>query len=200
VLEDVSDPDPPAPPEIADGGEQIDVTGARLTVEEEAFADALVGAIVADLRAYPPKDALARFVLRWFDWSDPSYMTLHALSTEDEYTHEDAWLPLEWSNVDVELERARRVSEQVEVAQTAAALAAIYELVEDIPEEHPPSPAIRAAVRLLPTALSAMPRTDHFAVAASHFEAYGMRASLAESNPPAVIEALTARDELPPWD
>ena len=79
VLEDLSDPDPPAPPEIADGGEEIDVTGARLTVEEEAFADALVGAIVADLVAYPPNGAFARFVLRWFDWSDPAYMTLHAL-------------------------------------------------------------------------------------------------------------------------
>lgn len=55
-------------------------------------------------------------------------------------------------------------------------------------------------MRRLPQALSALPLTDHFAVAASHFEAYGMRASLAESNSPAVSEALTARDELPPRD
>lgn len=200
VLEDVSDPDPPAPPQIADGGEEIDVTGARLTAEEEAFVDALVGAIVADLGAYPPNGALVRFVLRWFDWSDPAYMTLHALGAEDEYTREGAWRPLEWSNVDRELERAGRVTEQPEVARTAAALAAIYELVEDIPEEYPTSPAIRAVMRRLPQALSAVPRTDHFAAAASHFEAYGIRASLAESNSSAVIQALTARDELPPRD
>ena len=77
-------------------------------------------------------------------------------------------------------------------------LGPIYELVEDIPDEHPPPPAIRAVIQRLPQALAAIPHTDYFAVAASHFEAYGMLDSLQASNPQTAIDALTIRDELPP--
>ena len=199
VLEDPSaDPSPPSAPAVMDGGQDVDVTGAMLTAEEDAFADALTRAIVADLGAHPPNGTLARFVLRWFEWRDPGYLTLHALGTGDEYAHEDAWLPLEWSNLDDELERTQRVLERAEVAQASANLGPIYELVEDIPDEHPPPPAIRAVIKGLPQALAAVPRTDYFAVAASHFEAYGMLDSLQASNPRAAIDALAARDELPP--
>ena len=64
VLETPSDSSPPSPPAAADHGWDIDVIGGALTVEEEAFADALTRAIVADLGAYPPNGTLARFVLR----------------------------------------------------------------------------------------------------------------------------------------
>ena len=198
VLEDPAAPSPPSPPADVDRGEDIDVTGAVLAAEEDAFADALTRAIVADLAAYPPNGTLARFVLRWFEWRDPSHVTLHALGTDDEYAHEDAWLPLEWSNSNDEFERTQRVLDRADVAQTSANLGPIYELVEDIPDEHPPPPAIRAVIQRLPQALAAIPRTDYFAVAASHFEAYGILNSLQASNPQATIDALAARDELPP--
>jgi len=109
-----------------------------------------------DLAAYPPNGTLARFVLRWFEWRDPSHVTLHALGTDDEYAHEDAWLPLEWSNLDDELERTQRLLDGADIAQTSANLGPIYELVEDIPDEHPPPPAIRAVIQRLPQALAAI--------------------------------------------
>ena len=167
--------------------------------EEEAYAAALTRAIAADIGSHPPVGALVRVVIRWFRWDDPLYFTLHALGDGDEYFHDDAWLPLEWSNLDAEIERTDRVSAHPEVQRTGADLAPIYAALEpdEIPDEHPPSPAITEVARRLSDALGTLPRVPHFAVTASHFEAYGMLPILEAYAGPTVLAALEALDELP---
>ena len=168
-----------------------------MRAEEEVFVDALTRAIVADIGAHPPNGTLVRVILRWFEWRSPKYLTLHVLGTADDDEGEP-WAPLEWSNLDDELERTERVVAHPDVVETSAVLGTIYETVDDVPPEHPPSPAIREVVRRLPEALIAVPRVPHFAAVASHFEQYGMYASLQAANPPEVVALLEDRDELPP--
>ncbi len=72
-----------------------------MSPEEEAYASAMTRAIVVDIAAHPANGELARIVLRWFEWDDPAYFTLHVLGTEDDDQGE-AWYPLEWLNVDEE--------------------------------------------------------------------------------------------------
>ena len=168
-----------------------------MSPEEEAFSAALTAAIVADIGAYPPNGTLVRVIVRWFEWRSPGYLTVHVLGTEDD-DQDEPWAPLEWFNGDDDLERTDRIVGRPDVVQTAAVLGPLYEQVDDIPEEHPPPPAIREVIRRLPDALAAYPRVPHFAVVASHFEQYGMLDSLQASNPPEVVALLEARDELPP--
>lgn len=165
-----------------------------MRAEEEAFVAALTAAITADVAAHPANGTPVRVILRWFEWRSPKYLTLHVLGTEDD-DEDEPWAPLEWSNLDDELERTERVVADPDVVETSEILGAIYEQVDDIPEEHPPSPAIQEVVRRLAATLTGVP---HFAVVASHFEQYGMDASLRAANPAEVVALLEARDELPP--
>ncbi len=84
-----------------------------------------------------------------------------------------------------------------DVHQAARALARYYGARKDeIPDEHPASPAVKAVMERLPGALADIAKAPFFAVTASHFEAYGMRDALVAS--PEALAALEARDELPP--
>lgn len=168
-----------------------------MTPEEEAFASTLTAVIAADVAANPANGTLVRVILRWFEWRSPEYLTLHVLGTEDD-DQDEPWAPLEWDNGDDQLQRTNRIVNHPDVVRTAAALQPQYEDRDDIPAEHPPSPAIRAVVARLPSTLAHLKRVPHFAVVASHFEQYGMLVSLQEANPPEVVAMLEARDELPP--
>ena len=168
-----------------------------MSVEEETYASAMTRAIAADIAAHPPNGELVRVILRWFAWDDPlESLTLHVLGTEDDPEGE-AWYTLEWSNLDEELAQTQRVTDDPAVQRAAEALGAFYaEREDEIPDEHPASPAIKAVIQRLPDALAAIPRVSYFAATASHFEGYGIVDALVAT--PEAIAALEARDELPP--
>jgi hypothetical protein len=175
-----------------------------VTPEEDAYAAAFARAIAEDIAAHPPGGDLVRVVLRWFEQDDPLYFTVHALGAEEagEVPGEDAWLPLEWPNVDAEMERSDRLSEHPDVQQTGEALKATYEPAaeDEQPEgEWGPSPATVEVVRRVPDALAAagVGRADDFAASAAHFEGWGALAVLEEVADPDVLAALDERDELP---
>jgi hypothetical protein len=169
-----------------------------MSPEEEAYASALTRAIAADIAAHPPNGELVRFVLRWFLWDDPLHIMLHVLGSDDDDQGEP-WYPLEWSNLDEELARTDRVTSDPDVHRAAKALGPYYaERKDEIPDEHPASPAIKAVIRRLPDAIASVPSVAHFAATASHFEAYGMLDTLVASAH--ALAELEARDELPPDD
>jgi len=118
----------------------------------------------------------------------------------------DAWYPLEWPNVDEELERTDRLTARAGVQRTGRPLADTYEndpaMQDDVAEwgeQLSPSPAVVETVRRLPDALrsAGVPLDDEFAASAAHFEGYGALAVLKATAYPGTIAALDARGELP---
>lgn len=173
--------------------------------EEERFAAELARAVAEDVRAHPPGGDLVRVVLRWSEARDPLYFTVHALGEEDaqEVPADDAWYPLEWPNVDDELERTERVSEDPGVQEAGEALVAAYEASEvEEPEdtgEWTPSQAIVETVRLLADALrgAGVPLAERFAASAAHFEGWGVLKILEATADGDALHALEEQDELP---
>jgi hypothetical protein len=152
-----------------DADEAPPAQSARPPVDDagRAYAAALAAAIAADLAAHPPKGSLRRFVIRWFWEGDPLYLTLHALGADGEQPASgDAWLPLEWTNADDELERTDRVLADETVRATAEAMGPL--------EGEAHVPAVLEAVRILPEALAArgVEVTGDFAAKATHFEGW----------------------------
>ncbi len=104
---------------------------------EGRYVEALLGALVQDLREHPVRGQLARVVVRWFEARDPLYLTIHALGTDQEPAAQgrlrrwigsrrgrrDAWLALEWDNVDEEMERTGRVLSDPAVRAAGAPVA-----------------------------------------------------------------------------
>jgi hypothetical protein len=179
-----------------------------MTPEEDAYAAAFAAAIAEDIAAHPPGGDLTRVVLRWFEHDDPLQFTVHALGAEEagEVPLEDAWLPLEWPNVDAEMERTDRLLEHPDVQRTGEALQATYEppagddeVVAAAEGAWGPSAATIEVVRRLPEALTAagVAPAEDFAASAAHFEGWGALAVLEEVADPDVLAALDERDELP---
>ncbi|MGX1773831.1 hypothetical protein ACWIGW_17095 [Nocardia brasiliensis] len=174
-----------------------------MSVWEEEYSAALARAIAEDLRANPPAGALVRVVIRWFEEHRPSYFSVHALGADEraEVPPEDAWSPLEWDNLDEELERTARVEEHPDVQRTGRALEIEYRATPPDRDDDTwrPAPALGGALGLLSAELLAagVALDDDFAVAAAHFEGMGALATLRDYVRPAVLSALTARGELP---
>jgi hypothetical protein len=175
-----------------------------VTTEENDFVAAFVAAIVGDVSERPTPGPLARIVVRWFDADDPLYFTIHALGADerDDVSSGDAWYPLEWPNAERELVRADRISGQPGVASAGAALRPQYEAAADERDDDAelgPSPAILAAVRALPAALgdAGVAVEPDLAISAAHFEGYGALEVLEAVADAELLEALSARDELP---
>jgi hypothetical protein len=175
-----------------------------VTSEEQTYAAAFARAIAADVSAHPPVGALARIVVRWFETDDPLYFTVHALGSEERaaVAAGEAWYPLEWQDVDREMERTGRLSGDAEVLRAGAALRPQYEeAADDADEDGEPGPSAATveAVRRLPDALRAagVELDQHFAVSAAHFEGWGALAVLRRVATPELLAALAARDELP---
>lgn len=174
-----------------------------MTSPKDEFATALARAIAEDLRTHPPAGALVRVVLRWFEEARPLYFTVHALGADEraEIPPEDAWSPLEWENLDEEMDRGIRVEEDLSVQRAGEALEAIYRA--DPPErdhdDYRPSPAITDVIRRLPDELRAagVRLDDEFTTSAAHFEGMGALAILQDLTPPHLIAALKARGEMP---
>ncbi len=177
--------------------------------EEQQFADTFARAVAEDIRAHPPGGALVRVVVRWEAETEPMHFTVHALGEDerDEVPPEDAWYPLEWPNLDHEMERADRLGEDPILQRAADELKAQYDDPGE-PEEGDEaagewgsgaSPAIVEAVRALPDALreAGVALDDEFVATASHFEGWGALKVLEETADPDVLSALEARDELP---
>lgn len=140
-----------------------------------------------------------RVVLRWFEESDPAYFTVHVLGAGErgDVASGDAWYPLEWPNVDREMERTDRVSGDPGVVRAGEVLRARYELAE--PEGEGPSAAIVGAVLALPEALKVVgvELDSELAVSPAHFEGWGALDVLQSAGNPEVVAALGARGELP---
>lgn len=174
-----------------------------MTDAEEAYIGALLDALVRDLVEHPVPGRLARVVIRWFEKTDPLYLTVHALGTDEEDAIEegDAWYPLEWPNVDREEARADRVVNDSGVQAAGPALAAEYAQLDDMQDgEWRASPALIEVARRAPHALAAagIESADHMLVLAAHFEGGGAAHVMDEVAPPAtVVAALRERDELP---
>lgn len=174
--------------------------------EEERFAEALASAIAADLRDHPVDGRLDRIVLRWSEAEDPSSFTVHALGTEEQEQLDevDAWYPLEWGTVDRELERTDRVAADAGVAGALEPLTALYEDHAEVGVPDPddgsgPSVALTEAARALPAMLDSatVSTSETFCVALSHFEGWGMLASLEVLASDEVREALDDAGLLP---
>ena len=175
-----------------------------MIAEEERFAAELARAIAEDVRAHPPGGDLVRVVLRWFEAADPLHFTVHALGEEgaQEVPVDDAWYPLEWPNVDDELERTERVGEDPGVQEAGEALAAAYEESEDEHEETgewTPSEAIVETVRLLADELrgAGVPLAERCAASAAHSEGWGVLKVLEATADSDALHALEEQDELP---
>lgn len=186
------------------GGESRPGTLRRVAAQEDEYAASFARAIAEDLRAHPPAGALVRVVIRWFEGDDPLYFTVHALGSEEraDVPPEDAWHPLEWPNVDQEIERTDRLTEHPGVRHTGEALKATYET--GTPEWAKDdagtiSPATIDVVRRLTIELQAagVRLDDEFAASAAHFEGWGALAVLRDLADPHVLAALEARGELP---
>jgi hypothetical protein len=170
-----------------------------LQEDERRFADRLATAIADDLRRVPPREPVLRVVLRWFTTDDPLYFTVHALGAPEagDVDPGDAWYPLEWGNVDAEIERAERLlTAHPELRRAGERLQQRY---EEVVGDDEPSPAILEAVRRLPAAIAAAGIETHerFAVAAAQFEGYGALPVLRRLADPALLAELEARGELP---
>jgi hypothetical protein len=178
--------------------------------EEQEFADTFSRALAEDIRAHPVGGPLVRVVVRWEEETQPLYFTAHALGADelDEVAPEDAWYPLEWPNLDHEMERADRLAEDPILQRAGDALKAQYaDRGEEDHEEgeaagewgHHASPAIVEAVRMLPDALreAGVSLDEEFVASASHFEGWGALKVLEETADPEVLAALEGRDELP---
>ena len=149
--------------------------------EEQHFAEAFAGAVAEDVRAHPAGGPLVRVVVRWEDETQPMHFTVHALGADetDEVAAEDAWYPLQWPNLDHEMERGDRLADDPVLQRAADELKTQYEDRGEEPEEdaasgewgHHASPAMVEAVRLLPDALreAGVPLDDEFVATASHF-------------------------------
>lgn len=172
-----------------------------MIAQEARFAIALVEAVVDDLRRNPPAGAVVRVVIRWFEADDPAYFTLHVLGSAERAAvcAEDAWYPLEWSNVEREMERTHRVAGVPAVVSAGDELQEHYRSHPDDGGNWEPSAAIREAVRRLPEALRSaeIPTDPELAVSAAHFEGWGALAVLEDVAAPELIAALEARGELP---
>lgn len=173
--------------------------------EEQQFADAFARAVAEDVHAHPPAGPLARLVVRWEEDTEPMSFTVHALGADelDEVAAEDAWYPLEWPNLDHEMERGDRLADDPVLQRTADELKAQYADREEQEEEAAgslgASPAVVEAVRALPEALreAGVALADDFVATASHFEGWGALKVLEETADPDVLAALEERDELP---
>jgi hypothetical protein len=157
----------------------------------------LAGAIADDVRTAPPDGPVVRVVLRWFEEADPAYFTVHVLGAHErgDVAPGDAWYPLEWPNVDREIDRTDRVSADREVVRAGEVLKALYEsAVSD-----GPTAAIVEVVRALPPALKAagVALDPELAVSAAHFEGFGALDVLRDVATSQVLAALEARGELP---
>lgn len=177
--------------------------------EEQEFADTFSRALAEDVHAHPPAGPLVRLIVRWAEETEPLHFTAHALGADerDEVAAEDAWYPLEWPNLDHEMERADRLAEDPVLQRAGDALKSQYEDRGEEPDEdeaagewgHHASPALVEAVRLLPEALreAGVPLDEEFVATASHFEGWGALKVIEETADPDVLAALEARDELP---
>lgn len=173
--------------------------------EEQQFAEAFARAVAEDIRAHPAGGPLVRVVVRWEEDVEPLSFTVHALGADEreEVPAEDAWYPLEWPNLDHELERTDRVSDDPVLHGAADELKAQYADREEQEEEAAgtfgASPAIVEAVRALPDALreAGVPLDEEFVATASHFEGWGALKVLEDTADPDVLAALEERDELP---
>jgi hypothetical protein len=177
--------------------------------EEQEFADTFARALAEDIRAHPAAGPLVRVVVRWEEETEPLNFTAHALGTDEaeEVAAEDAWYPLEWPNLDHEMERADRLHEDPVLQRVGDALKLEYADRGEEPEEgeaagewgHHASPALVEAVRMLPDALrdAGVALDGEFVASASHFEGWGALKVLEETADPDVLAALEARDELP---
>ena len=176
-----------------------------MIAEEERFAAELARAVAEDVRAHAPGGELVRIIVRWFESADPLYFTVHALGEDEaqEVPADDAWYPLEWPNLDDELERSERVAEDPGVVEAGEALAAAYaEAEEEEPQETgewTPSLAIVEAVRLMADALrgASVPLAERFAASAAHSEGWGVLKVLEATADSDALHALEEQDELP---
>jgi hypothetical protein len=199
TLDDGSTEPVPDPGECRERVEPLEI--GEPDAEALAYGAALATAIAADIAADRLAGPLRRIVVRWFWNGDPAHLTIHALAAGDPQPDaEDAWYPLEWDVSDREFERTDRVLATPAVRQAAAALAASFErLYDDQVDDLAHVPAVLEAVRRLPDSLAAhaVPVADRFAVAAAHFEGWGLLQSLRATASPELLAALKAHDELP---
>jgi hypothetical protein len=183
---------------------------------ERRYVDALLGALVRDLRDHPVPGRLARVVVRWFEASDPLYLTIHALGTDQESAVAggrrrwggrlrrrpgDAWLPLEWDNVDEEMERTDRVLSDPAVQAAGRAVAELHGERPDLADgEFRAPPALVELARRARDAFRAadIEVAEHMLLLPSHFEGEGARQVMQQIEPPeAVLAALRARGAVP---
>ena len=182
---------------------------AGVIEEEQQFADAFSRAVAEDIRAHPAGGPLVRVIVRWEEEADPLHFTIHALGADEaeEVAPEDAWYPLEWPNLDHEMERGDRLVDDPMLQRAGDALKAQYADRDEEPEEgeaagewgHHASPGLVEAVRMLPEALreAGVQLDDEFVATATHFEGWGALKVLEETADPDVLAALEERDELP---
>lgn len=169
---------------------------AELNDEGRAYAALVADAIARDVAEHGPAGPLRRIVVRWFWSGDPAYLTIHVLGDGDEQPAlDDAWYPLEWPNVERELERTDRVLDRPEIQGAAETLQATFP--EGDAEAH--VPAVEEIVRSLPAALAAagLELADRFAVSAAHFEGWGALDAIVGVSSPELLAALEAHGEMP---
>lgn len=173
-----------------------------MTSAEQEYAETLARVIAADVSANPAEGTVARVVLRWSDEADPLYFTVHVLGADERaaVSAEDAWYPLEWEDVDRELDRTDRVADHPDVQRDGGALAVAYEEADDAEDAGEPTApvAVVDAIRRLPDAFRAagVDLAPDFAASASHFEGWGALDVLRVVTPDALV-GLGARGELP---
>jgi hypothetical protein len=174
---------------------------AELDDEGRAYATLVAGAIARDVVEHGPAAPLRRIVVRWFWSGDPAYLTIHVLGDGDEQPAlDDTWFPLEWANVERELERTDRVLERPEVQRAAETLTATFPHDADgevDAEAH--LPAVVEIVRLLPAALATagLELADRFAASAAHFEGWGALDVIDGLASPELRAALAEHGEMP---
>ena len=187
------EPVPPPPP--LEG-----LPDAELNDEGRAYAALVADTIARDVVEHGPAAPLRRIVVRWFWSGEPAYLTIHVLGDGDEQpAPDDAWFPLEWANVERELERTDRVLERPEIQRAAETLTATFPRSADGEvdgEAH--LPAVFEIVRLLPAALTAagLALADRFAASAAHFEGWGARRHRGLASPE-LQAALEEHGEMP---
>ena len=168
-----------------------------MTSAEEKYADALASSITSSLERDPVRGDLSRLIIRWFE--GPDYLTIHALGTEDErdVPNDDAWYPLEWPNVEHEIDRVDAVMQDETLTGAIEVLAA--EVGEDgWSWDEQPQPLIATAQKVRELVESTgIPTASHFAVGVSHFEGWGAEDSVPRANPQATLAQLEEQDLLP---
>ena len=200
-LDDGSFEPVPDPEEAQDSVIELKLELGEPTEQALSYAAALADAVADDVAADALPGPLRRIVVRWFWDGDPEYLTIHALATGDPQPDvEDSWYPLEWDLGEREMERTDRVRADPAVRRAAAALVATFARSDDGDvDDLAHVPAVFEAIRRLPGALAArgVPVTDRFAVAAAHFEGWGLLQSLRATASSDLLAALEAHDELP---